>query len=265
MSSKSSTSKNSSASSGAPSKHRWPPRPMTIRRSHRRRFFVAWVTTTTARDSSASDAQQPHHARLEARVEAGRRLVEEQQARAAEQLGRHAGALALTAGERPDARVRMLVERQLVHHPLDARLDVAGRGVARQPQAGRVAERLAHGEARVHDLVLRDVADVRQPRRDRLAADGHRAARGARHAGQRLDQRRLAGPALADHDDELVGLDAERRLGEDLLALHAHGEALGIEPERAALVAGEELGAVEEQPVGPDADLRAGDEAAAAR
>ena len=44
---------------------------------------------------------------------------------------------------------------------------------------GRVAERLAHGEQRVDDLVLRHVADVGQAGGDRLAVDGDAPARRA--------------------------------------------------------------------------------------
>ena len=163
-SSKSSTPKNASASSGAPSKQRRPPRPITTSASHRRRFFVACVTTTTARDSSASSRSS----RIRRDSSAGSspwwaRRGSSRLGRL-EQLRRDAGALALAAGERADPRVGVLLERRA--RPSRARrlLDVAGGGVPRQPQAAGVAQRLAHGEARVHDLVLRDVADVGQPR-----------------------------------------------------------------------------------------------------
>ena len=115
-------------------------------------------------------------------------------------------------------------------------------------------QRLADGEALVDDLVLRDVADVGAARRDRLAVDRHVARRGLRHAGERLQQRALARAALADDPDELARLDAEADVGEDLPLADADDEPVRVEAQRAAIVAGEDRPAVEDEAVGADAD-----------
>src|SRR5947209_12047169 len=77
-----------------------------------------------------------------------------------------------------------------------------------------------------------------------------------RDAGQRLDHRRLPRAALADDRDELPGLHLDRGAIEDALALDVDCELLGGQAERAAIVAGNERGAVEDQPERTDADFR---------
>ena len=196
--------------------------------------------------------------RLEARVEAGRRLVEEQQARPAEQLGRDARpacAARPTASRSGSRRARSSPSSSRTR--CDRRLDVGPARVVRQPQPRGVAQRLAHGQLAVDDLVLGQVADVGEPGRDRLAADRDRPAGRVGDAGERLDQRRLAGAALADDRDELAGLDRERRAARICLSLTSHRDALGVQPQRAPLARRDEAGAVEDQPVRADPDLRA--------
>jgi hypothetical protein len=151
----------------------------------------------------------------------------------------------------------VLDQTQLIEHARHRGGDLGLRRVVRQSQPGGVGQRLVDAQLAVDDLVLREVADVGQATGDRLAADGDAALRGGCHAGQRLDERRLPRAALADDRHELAGLDAQRGRSQDLLVLDAHGDALGVEAQRAALLAGDEAAAVEQQPVGPDADLRA--------
>ena len=131
-------------------------------------------------------AQQRHHPRLEPRVQSGRGLIEEQQARAAQDLGRETDALALTARQRADARVGVRLEPKLLKRSHHGSLDLLLATVGRQPQARREAQRLAHAERGMHDLVLRQVADVGQARAHGLSVDAHLAARWRGDAGQRL-------------------------------------------------------------------------------
>ena len=119
--------------------------------------------------------KQAHHLRFQPRVESGGRFVETEQARSIEQFGSNAGSFALSARQQPDALRRMLLERELDQDTLDRCVALALLGVRRQAQPRRVAEGLAHGQSRVHDLVLRYVADVGQAGGHRLPVQCHGA------------------------------------------------------------------------------------------
>jgi len=88
------------------------------------------VTRTTARARLGQLAEQLHQPQLEARLQAGRRLVQEQHARPPEQLGRHGDALALPAGEVRDPRAAVVLERELRQDAPDDRVAVARLRVA---------------------------------------------------------------------------------------------------------------------------------------
>ena len=148
-------------------------------------------------------------------------------------------------------------EPELIEGARDRGGDLVISAVGGEPQSSGVLERLRDGEIRMDDLVLGQIPDVGQPCADGLAIDGDRATRWGCDAGERLEQRRLARAALADEGDELAGLDAERRLGQDLLFSHAHRHALGVESQRALLGAGDEGRPVEDEPVRSDAHLGA--------
>jgi hypothetical protein len=104
-------------------------------------------------------AQRVHHLLLEPRVEAAGRLVEEEQARVGQQLGRDRHALALPARQLEDVLVAVRRHLDVVEHAGDAGLDLAGRRVRRQPQLGAVGQRLVDAQAGVQDVVLRHVAE----------------------------------------------------------------------------------------------------------
>ena len=115
------------------------------------------------------------------------------------------------------------------------------------------------------DVVLGHVADVGQATREVLAVERDPATARPRDSGERLEQRALAGAALADDRHQLAGLDRDRRRGEDRLVLDADLDLGRVEPQRAVIVAGEERVAVEDEPVGPDPDLGPGLESSARR
>src|SRR4051812_42621057 len=98
------------------------------------------------------------------------------------------------------------------------------------------------------NFVLGDVADVGEPAFDGLATHRYPTGAGDGHAGERTDQGRLAGPALADDCDELAWLDAESAPVQDRLLLDGDHEVLGVETQRAPVVALKERGSVEDEP-----------------
>ena len=126
-------------------------------------------------------AQHRHHLPVQRRVQARGRLVEDQQRRTGQQLQRHRGALALTAGELVDAGVAVLGHLEFLEHLRDDLFAVVLGGVRRQPQFGGVHQRLVDGQLAVHDVVLRHHADPGAQRGvlgvDVVALERHRAAR----------------------------------------------------------------------------------------
>ena len=78
-------------------------------------------------------AEQLHRLRLQLRVQAGRRLIQEQEAGAADQLRTDAGTLALAAGEPVDPSVLASLQRQLAEHPPHGGQEHAPIGVVGQP------------------------------------------------------------------------------------------------------------------------------------
>ena len=60
------------------------------------------------------------------------------------------------------------------------------------------------------DAALEDIA--RTQAADHIAAEPHVAARRLEHAGNDIEQSRLAGTVRADQRDDLAGLDVERHV-----------------------------------------------------
>ena len=87
-------------------------------------------------------AQQLHDVAVHARVEAGGRLVQEDQRRLGQQLQGDGDALALAAGERGDLLLLVDVELELAQHLVDAGVALGLGGVAGEAQLGRVLEGL---------------------------------------------------------------------------------------------------------------------------
>jgi len=98
-------------------------------------------------------AQCPHQLRAARRVEAGGRLVEEEQGRLGEQLRRDRGPLALAAGQFADRDERTADQLKGPQHHVDRR---AGHAAQRRGVAERAGER----QREVNDVVLGDVADA---------------------------------------------------------------------------------------------------------
>ena len=166
---------------------------------------------------------------------AGDRLVEQQHARPAGERGRDLEQAPLAVGERVD---------RLVHHVGEAkarqqRLAFGGdRGVAAErpppsrarPLVNRHREReRRQRRQRVEELVDLERADdaaahapMRGERRDVVAVERDRPRGRLEHAGEQVDQRRLAGAVRADQGVARAALDAER----DVVGRRQAAEAL---------------------------------------
>src|SRR5581483_11633820 len=156
-----------------------------------------------------------------ARVEAGRRLVEEDQLRVADQREPEVEAPLLPAGQRSHARVALLVEADERRHLF---------GVARPcVVAGEHAQALVHGEARVERAALQHDAHLLAPCARRVGgvdAEHLDAAAGARAVALKdLDGRRLAGAVRAEQPEHLARLDREVDSLECLVVAVAHRQA----------------------------------------
>ena len=166
------------------------------------------------RGSVGKLAQVADQLRARGRVEAGRRLVQEEDARFGEELDGDAGALALPAAQRADPDVGVLGQPDGVDRGMDRVVDLGCGCRRREPEPGRVAERVSKREVGVDDVVLGHVADhaaeLPQVGVQVDAVEAHRSRAGRGDAGDRLQQHRLAGTAGTDDRDELTGRDRER-------------------------------------------------------
>ena len=137
------------------------------------------------------------------RIEAGRRLVEEQDARVVGEGDREQQALHLAAGELAVVAVGDLLERA----GPDQLVDVAPARV----QAREQGERLAHRQEVLERRLLELDAGLRAKlRAERLAAIQHLAGRRLRDALHHLDGRGLAGAVRAEQPEALSFGDRER-------------------------------------------------------
>ena len=171
------------------------------------------------------------------------RLVEDHQARLAEQRARDRDGLALAAGERADRRAharqrghaervdqldRLVLHRALVERPC------AGQQLAAEEEVRDDIEVVAEREVLVdgRDPVAVGVgraADVHAP-----AVDRDRPGVGGLDAGDRLDQRRLARAVVTDESNDLAGVDLEVDVHERLDRTEVLGHAGGAEERRPA-------------------------------
>ena len=147
-------------------------------------------------------------------IQAGGRLVQEEDVGAREQLDRDARALALAARERAHLHIGALGEAERAECLLHGQVHLGRRGGRWHPQRRRVAQRALERQVGVDDVVLGDVAE-QPPERVEVAVEvdaveAHRPALRRTHARQRLQQRGLAGAAAADDRDELARADGER-------------------------------------------------------
>jgi hypothetical protein len=143
---------------------------------------------------------QVHHVVPGPNVDARRRLVHQQELRAAQHRSRHEDPLLLPAGELPDVPAAQVADPQPVEH-LVGLAQVAFGGPREDPPVDPGhQDGLAngHGEVPVDGLDLRHVPDGRRP----IPHD--RTSDRSDHARDRAQQRRLAAPARTDDPDEVA-------------------------------------------------------------
>ena len=153
-------------------------------------------------------AGQLHQPALKTGIQAGRRLVEQQQLGAADQLEGHRGALSLPAREVADPPLADVFEADLVEHIGDRRLALLGSVAFGQAQPGGEGQRLLDTQQVVQRVVLRDVADVSLAQADILPADRDGAGARGSDPAYRLQQRALARPTGAYDRDQFARLEA---------------------------------------------------------
>ena len=197
-------------------------------------------------------AQHQHHLAVQRRIQAGGRLVEEQQRRLGQQFQRDRRAFALPAGELVDAGVGVLGQVEFLEHLRDDLGAFLFAGVRRQSQLGGVTQRLVDRQLPVHHVVLRDHPDSAAHRRvlgvDVVALERDRSGAGAGVSG---DQPRQRGLARAGPPDDRGQRARPRREGDSVQ------EFLAVDPEVNAVDlqaagAGRGFGAADQVAVGED-------------
>ena len=148
-------------------------------------------------------------------VEAGGRLVEEEEVRVGEQLDGDAGPFALTAAQRADPDVDLPGQAHGVDGVTDGVVHLGPGCRRREPEARRVAKRTLERQVGMDDVLLGHVAEhvAECPRVgvDVDAVEMHRARRRSRgEAGDRLQQGCLAGAAGTDDRHQLTSREGER-------------------------------------------------------
>ena len=175
-----------------------------------------------------------HHRHVQARVQTGRGLVQEQQRRLRQQLKGDVDALLLAAGKRRRTRIGVRRQRQLAEHLIDPSRPLGRAGVAREPEFGRIPQRTVRGQLRMQDVLLGHQADP-VPQFGVVGVKiapvvEHRACGGWPHAGQRAEQSRLAGAARPDHTQQAPLAKREADVVQQHLAVgQRDGESAGVE------------------------------------
>ena len=157
-----------------------------------------------------------------------RGFVQKQDHRIGDQLHRDVHAFSLPARQdfplRPaDLEVRHALETELGERRRNPPFDLGFRVVGGQPELRAVAHGLVDRELRMHDIVLRHVADRAAQRIvdriDVLAVDPHLAGRRRQVAVQREEQRGLARAGGAHERDQVTGHRLEAHVLEQRLHL----------------------------------------------
>ena len=125
--------------------------------------------------------EQEHHPLVEPRVEARRRLVEEEDLRLDQELGRDRHALALPTAQRLHELSPLVLEVDERERAIDARLALLLRHVLAEADARLEPQRLLDAQVSVHDVVL-----------------GHEAHEGAVGAPALVEAHRVVGDVARD-------------------------------------------------------------------
>jgi hypothetical protein len=211
---------------------------------------------------SAVVGQVPHlfHDRLvQAGIQAGGRLIEEQQRRLGQQFLRDVDPLELPAGQAVRPRVRVLGQAELGHHLVDAGVALGGLGVRREAELGRVLQRAAGRQLRMQHAFLRHQADAVPelgvvPVQVPVVVQHGAGVRGP-HAGQGAEQCRLARAARADDAEQaLLGNREGHAVEQHLAARHLDDQVLRAEGDLAVVDELPQFAAGQPERRVPDAD-----------
>ena len=164
------------------------------------------------------------------RVEAARRLVEDQDLRVRQERHREAGALAQTAREVADEVARAVLEADALQHRGDAQPRLlAGHavecGLQREHLLDAVLAVQRHGLGQVAD----PTPDLHRLAQDVEARDARRAGRGGQVARQHAHGGRLARAIRPEEPDDLPSLDAEADVVDRTQGAEAAGEVLDFD------------------------------------
>ena len=164
-----------------------------------------------------------HEGTLGARVKTRRRFVEEEKRRVAHQLHRDGGALLLAAGELADQLILVLGQFHCAQHFLHAGFPLGERGAFRQTQTRRVAQHTDKREVLMHNILLRNIANVVFQFVvmvvEVMAVDQHLAGRGFVEAVDAVHQRGFARARTADNRHEIARFNQHTRIVQNLFVL----------------------------------------------
>ncbi len=171
-------------------------------------------------------AQRVHQLLLQSRIKPRGGFVQKEHARLGQQLHADRDALALPAAQAAHDLLGLRVHVHFGQHALDARIDFIFRRVAGQAQQRRIAQRLAHRQFAVDDVVLRHVTDEAAIQIEVgviVVAVEQDAALGGIETAERVEQRGLARSRSADDGDELARRDRQRDVVQDQRVRHPRG------------------------------------------
>ena len=106
----------------------------------------------------AQTTAQLHHAAVQIRGKAARRLVQNQQPRVGQQLHRNRDTLFLAAGQAGDKRFLAALQIDRLDGVGHSGGDFGAGRVVGNAQLGRVGQALLHGQVVMHDVLLRHIA-----------------------------------------------------------------------------------------------------------
>jgi hypothetical protein len=138
------------------------------------------------------------------RIDAGGRLVEQQQIRLGDERGRQRQLLLHAAGERAGETPAKRAQADHVEQP-------------RRPSIGLVARHAVQVAAQTHVLVDREIlveAEALRHQTERAGGARHRSRRRGEHAGDQPEEGGLAGAVRADQREHLAARHRQRDVGE---------------------------------------------------
>ena len=186
-------------------------------------------------------ALQVHEGGFRAGVETGGRLVEEEQARAGEQLHADRDALLLSAAQAADLHILAVGQVEILEHLQDALVPLGRGRILGHAQLGGKVERLVDRQLHVDDVFLRHVTDLVADGVEVLVdidvVDEYLAMRGGAISRDRIDQGGFPAAALSHDHDKFTRLEDQRDILQQVEILaHPLVDVVGLHPHALGLV-----------------------------